>query len=386
MLEVVSGQLSLVTSAGTAASKRRRGLDISVELGRIREGLRPLLEQEDAELEIDVPDGVLLRTEMRPETLASIVNVLVRNSLEWRGDGRKLRMIAAIRDAGDSCEIQFSDNGQGVLAMLEDKLFEPGISGHDGAGMGLTIARNIVNAHGGSITPVFDRRRKGATFRVVSCQEALASHDAKGLMTKRSATVVDLFSGAGGLSLGFRAAGARILAAVDASEAAGRTFQQNFLPPATGDRPACSLGDEGNLEDLDLGTCRPSDTRARHPRGRSTLSGFLADRSREARQPRRGSRMATIRATSCMAASWRRRASGSPGPWSWRTSRGCCTCAARTSPRTSQRTSPPADIAWATRCSTPCGSAYPSSGNAFSSSGSGRTSGSFPLRRHRHTG
>ena len=47
-------------------------------------------------------------------------------------------------------------------------------------------------------------------------------------MTRRTATVVDLFSGAGGLSLGFHAAGARILAAVDASESAGKTFRHNF--------------------------------------------------------------------------------------------------------------------------------------------------------------
>lgn len=167
MLEQVSGQLALVASAGAGAARRRRGIDVPAELCRVRDGLWSVLEQERAELQVQAPEGVLLRTEMRPETFASLVNVLVRNSLEWRYANRVLRMIATVRESGDSIDILFSDSGRGVLATLEDKLFEPGVSGNDGAGMGLTIARNIVTSHGGTISLVVDRRRKGATFRIV---------------------------------------------------------------------------------------------------------------------------------------------------------------------------------------------------------------------------
>lgn len=76
-------------------------------------------------------------------------------------------------------------------------------------------------------------------------------------MSRRTATVIDLFSGAGGLSLGFRAAGARILAAVDASEPAGRTFRRNFSLLQPRQPPRVFLGDEGNLEDLDLERVAP---------------------------------------------------------------------------------------------------------------------------------
>jgi hypothetical protein len=165
-LELVSLQLTLVSSPGSTAARRRRGLDVGVELRRVRDGLLPVLQQEDAELEIQLPEGVLMRTEMRPETFASLLNVLVRNSLEWRVGGRTLRMIAALRENGDFIEIQFSDNGQGVHANLEDKLLEPGVSGHDGAGMGLAIARQVLTSHGGAISLSVDRRRKGATFLV----------------------------------------------------------------------------------------------------------------------------------------------------------------------------------------------------------------------------
>lgn len=157
-------QLTLVSAAGGGPSRRRRGLDVPAELELIRQNLQAMLETEDASLEVQSEDGVLLRTEMRPEVFASLISVLVKNSTEWRHDGKRLQMHATVREAGDCLELLFSDNGQGVIPALEDKLMEPGVSGNDSAGMGLTIARNIAVSHGGQLTLVIDRRRKGATF------------------------------------------------------------------------------------------------------------------------------------------------------------------------------------------------------------------------------
>lgn len=86
-------------------------------------------------------------------------------------------------------------------------------------------------------------------------------------MRKRPPTVVDLFSGAGGLSLGFRAAGARILAAVDFNASAGDTFRRNFALLQSPRPPGAFFGDKGNLENLDL------DLVARKGRGPDILVG-----------------------------------------------------------------------------------------------------------------
>jgi DNA (cytosine-5)-methyltransferase 1 len=68
----------------------------------------------------------------------------------------------------------------------------------------------------------------------------------------RRPSVIDLFCGAGGFSLGFVAAGCRVQAAVDADDSAGRTFRQNvgILQPEAPPQVFC--GDEGNLEKVDL--------------------------------------------------------------------------------------------------------------------------------------
>ena len=61
-------------------------------------------------------------------------------------------------------------------------------------------------------------------------------------MADRQPTVVDLFCGAGGFSLGFHAAGCRILAAADVDAVAAETFSANFtrLQPGSRTRPASS--------------------------------------------------------------------------------------------------------------------------------------------------
>jgi len=78
------------------------------------------------------------------------------------------------------------------------------------------------------------------------------------LVSRRSATVVDLFSGAGGLSLGFQAAGAHILAAVDANDDAGRSFRNCFARLQPRRPPRAFFGEAGDVEALDLERVAPA--------------------------------------------------------------------------------------------------------------------------------
>jgi DNA (cytosine-5)-methyltransferase 1 len=64
--------------------------------------------------------------------------------------------------------------------------------------------------------------------------------------------VVDLFCGAGGFSLGFHAAGCRILAAADADGTATQTFRQNFGLLQADHTPRVFGNEEGDLERADL--------------------------------------------------------------------------------------------------------------------------------------
>lgn len=64
-------------------------------------------------------------------------------------------------------------------------------------------------------------------------------------MARDVPVVIDLFSGAGGMALGFRAAGCRILAGIDEDDAANATFQENFTQLQGDDPPSFRLQARG---------------------------------------------------------------------------------------------------------------------------------------------
>jgi signal transduction histidine kinase len=165
-VDLAADQLRSVTAVQTAASRRRRGLDVIAELEKLKELSQPLLDEHGAALQIESTSGVF-RTEMRPELFVSVMSSLITNALEWRQPSRRLVISIGVRLIGDTVTLHVSDNGRGVTPLLEETLFEPMVSGREEAsGMGLTIARSIIEMHGGTMALTVDRRRHGAHFQL----------------------------------------------------------------------------------------------------------------------------------------------------------------------------------------------------------------------------
>src|SRR5262249_33540314 len=78
------------------------------------------------------------------------------------------RVRVSLSASDDTVEIIFSDNGPGIPFQLCAMIFDPLFSRKEGGrGMGLTIARQLVESHGGRIEPILDGRRNGANFRIL---------------------------------------------------------------------------------------------------------------------------------------------------------------------------------------------------------------------------
>jgi signal transduction histidine kinase len=90
--------------------------------------------------------------------------------------GRLARIEITSTRSGDSVEVSFSDNGNGITQ--SDKIFDPFFTTKEigkGTGLGLSICYGIVQEHGGEILCHNNLGGQGATFIV---RLPIAPHDA----------------------------------------------------------------------------------------------------------------------------------------------------------------------------------------------------------------
>ena len=87
--------------------------------------------------------------------LQQVVMNLVRNAIEACRDvapPRRRVSIATARAPGGGALLRVSDWGSGVIADIEPQLFQPFVSAKSGGlGLGLSICRSVIEAHGGTI-------------------------------------------------------------------------------------------------------------------------------------------------------------------------------------------------------------------------------------------
>lgn len=110
-----------------------------------------------------LPDGITLTFEPglgdgrfridRGQMWRAIVHIIENAAQAILSGGTPGRIAASTRTVGKSIEIRIADNGPGVPEENRAKIFDPLFSGTQvGAGLGLPIAKRIVELHGGTIS------------------------------------------------------------------------------------------------------------------------------------------------------------------------------------------------------------------------------------------
>jgi len=96
--------------------------------------------------------------------LLQVFEHLFRNAVQAMEEGGRLRICTANSDGRLLAVVQ--DTGPGIPWEKQQQIFEPLVSSRaKGMGLGLTLGRRIVEAHGGEIR-VESEPGKGATFTV----------------------------------------------------------------------------------------------------------------------------------------------------------------------------------------------------------------------------
>ncbi len=128
-----------------------------------------------ASAQVDVRDAVQVLGH-RAQLVDVVLNLVV-NAVQAREAGRPNQVSVELRREGSAAIVRVSDTGRGISAAHMKRLFEPFFTTKapgEGTGLGLSLARNVVLAHGGSID-VQSSTGVGTTFTV-----RLPLHDAGG--------------------------------------------------------------------------------------------------------------------------------------------------------------------------------------------------------------
>jgi len=102
-----------------------------------------------------------------PNRLAQVVGNLLSNAIKYSPDGGTVHVVAEREDG--LVRVSVRDEGLGIPEDLQERVFakffrgEAGASGIPGSGLGLTIARSVVEAHGGRLNFESDTG-KGSIF------------------------------------------------------------------------------------------------------------------------------------------------------------------------------------------------------------------------------
>ena len=117
---------------------------------------------------VDARPSTRTRVQIDPAELDAVVINLVANAVYWlrRRDGdRRLGFRIQSGPAPGRVTVAVDDSGPGIDAEDLDRVFWPGITRKpNGMGMGLTVASEIVDGHGGRIRTTVPGKLGGATF------------------------------------------------------------------------------------------------------------------------------------------------------------------------------------------------------------------------------
>ncbi|CAN7341609.1 HAMP domain-containing sensor histidine kinase [Terrabacter sp. LjRoot27] len=160
--------LSTLSRATEGAEPLHRGpLDLREVVQLAAERLRPQAADAGLELVVETSE-VPLTVDGDADRLAQVVTNLVGNAIRASHVGGRVSVRSRVE--GHDALVEVQDSGVGIGAEDLERVFERFVrldpAGSPGSGIGLTIARAWVEAHGGTLSAASAGRGAGATFTV----------------------------------------------------------------------------------------------------------------------------------------------------------------------------------------------------------------------------
>jgi signal transduction histidine kinase len=161
MSRIMSGKLPI----------RRELIKLADVIAAAEETVRPAVQSSGVTLTLELPARPVLRVLGDPDRLRQVFWNLLSNAVKFTPAGGSVRL--AVSRQADQAVVVVHDTGEGIDGRFLPFIFERFSQAdssttrrHSGLGLGLAIARHLVEAHDGSITAHSDGPDEGATFTV----------------------------------------------------------------------------------------------------------------------------------------------------------------------------------------------------------------------------
>ena len=131
---------------------------------RVRLLVRPLLEGRCIDFQVNDSESCPLQIDADADLICQALLGLLSNAAQATAQGGKIQLRCQAAKSG--VEFTVSDDGPGIAEEIRERIFEPFFTTRrDGNGLGLAVARQIVEAHGGRLQADAGRGG-GACFRI----------------------------------------------------------------------------------------------------------------------------------------------------------------------------------------------------------------------------
>ena len=152
--KLVAGLLDISKIESGAAFLKMRNCDIAKIVSNSVESFKNQALEKRLEFKVEIEDGIR-RISADPEKLSCVLNNLMSNALRYSPEGETVCVSAFLKN--EFIYLSVSDAGPGIDEIYREKIFDKffqidqtaGESGN--IGLGLSIAKGIVEAHGGRI-------------------------------------------------------------------------------------------------------------------------------------------------------------------------------------------------------------------------------------------
>ncbi len=170
MVRLVDDLLDISRITRGSLKLSRKPVELYEVVRRAVEMASPMLDERGHQLTVSVPRAGV-RVEVDTYRIAQAVAHLLMNAAKYTPNGGCVEVSAALR--GSEVVLSVLDDGIGLDSTLLGRVFEPFVQRQQaldrskgGLGLGLTIARRLVELHGGQVTASSPGVGGGSTFNI----------------------------------------------------------------------------------------------------------------------------------------------------------------------------------------------------------------------------